>query len=328
MWKIFKKNITFLFLCGFLIIILINSQIAIAFASNGLYLWFQNMIPTLFPFMILSAVLLRTNLSYKVAALLKPILFPVYRLSNDCIYCMVIGFLCGFPMGAKIIAESYHLHKISKKEAQLLLAFCNNIGPTFILGFIIPLFQIKEISLVFFTMYGIPLLYGFLLRYTKFRDLKDDHSLEIIDTSETILDAFDYAIHSSIQAITTLGGYMIFFNLLMIFPYLSQVISLACKGEIADVVGGNLFSPFVREKIPETLYAISCCLTEITGGANILATLDLDYKIILILLHFGGLSCIAQTYTMINSTNLSIREYASHKIIQSVIVALFLYLIN
>ena len=47
-------------------------------------------------------------------------------------YALLLGLICGYPMGAKLTADLFREGKITKSEAQYLLTFCNNPGPVFI----------------------------------------------------------------------------------------------------------------------------------------------------------------------------------------------------
>lgn len=326
MHNIFKKYITFLFLLLFFFIILTENKLSLYFACNGLTLWYQRMIPALFPFMVISGILLRTNLSSYLAQLVKPLLSPIFHLNNHCIYCIVIGFMCGFPMGAKMITDSLLLGKISEEEAKFLLSFCNNIGPLYIISYIAPLYSLTNLPLVLLIIYGIPLFYGFLLRYTKFSHLsvgnppakklslttlvhfpvkkQKKESIPYFSSQNfSLLEALDASITSSIDAITLLGGYMIFFNVMMIFPYLLK----------------NILSHY--------FYSICCACLEITGGIMVLSANSIPYQIVLILLPLGGASCMAQTYTIIKTTNLSILTYFFHKVLQVCITIIIVHML-
>ena len=76
-----------------------------ALALQGLNLWFNRMIPTLFPFMVLSGVMIRMNLTDSFVKILDPILGKIFQMKSTCIYGIVVGFLCGFPMGAHVTAQ-------------------------------------------------------------------------------------------------------------------------------------------------------------------------------------------------------------------------------
>lgn len=247
--------------------------------------------------MVLSGIMIRMNLTDSFVRLLKPLLQPVFQVSPNCLYTIFTGFLCGFPMGASVAAQLYERKMITRKEADFLLAFCNNIGPVYFLTFALPLTGIRQIPLCLFGMYGIPLLYGIVLRYTLYRK---DISCHRAASGQPVpvpgfLQALDESVMASLTGITKLGGYMIFFNLLNIIP--------------------SLFLTSPRLK------AIISALFEITGGIRLLA--DTMPKVSLCLLAFGGFSCIAQTNSMILSYGLSLKKYVMHKVILTAVCAVY-----
>ena len=163
-------KLTLLLFLVLTVCILTNSSLSLAYATLGLELWFKKMIPALLPFMILSGVMVRLKLTEKMSMALFPLLGPVYRVRKNVVYCMMLGFLCGFPMGAKVTSELLERGMLTEKEASYLLAFCNNIGPVYFCSFVLPLLGRRLTLPYLFGMYGIPLLYGLLLRHTVFRD--------------------------------------------------------------------------------------------------------------------------------------------------------------
>lgn len=82
-------------------------------ACDGLLLWYQILIPTLFPYLIVTGLLLKTD----GAAIVSRLLFrPFHLLFGTSFYgsfAVLSGFLCGYPMGAKIIADLLLQGKIS-----------------------------------------------------------------------------------------------------------------------------------------------------------------------------------------------------------------------
>lgn len=289
---------------------------SLAFSLTGLQLWFNKMIPALLPFMIISGIMIRLNLTENFVKILSPLLTPILKISLNGIYAVVIGFLCGFPMGAKVIADLYTRHKITKKEASFLLAFCNNIGPVYFLSFVLPTLHLCRKMPYLFGMYGIPFLYGILLRYTVYKNAlprsitikQPVHSIKHIlsaaeaPVSASLLDSLDDSILSGLYSIAKLGGYMVLFNLLNLLPH-------ALLRPI--VIGGTDSGAVIN------------CLLEITSGISRMGS-D-SPLLVLLLLPFGGFSCIAQTYSMIKETDLSIKNYVLHKIILT-LLTFFYYL--
>ncbi len=286
--------------------------LSLEYASTGLTLWFTKMVPTLLPFMILSGIMIRMNLTERFVGLLHPLLHRIYGTSRNGSYTIIMGFLCGFPMGARIIGELYEQHKLSREESALLLSFCNNIGPIYFLSYVIPTLGIDRPGRPFLLMYGIPLLYGFLLmrirpwmtrKVSSCENHPEARSLQARQPGScSLLAAIDASVLSGLIGIARLGGYMVFFNLLNI-----------------------VFQPF--QHVNTNILNIYRCLLEITSGIDYSGR-SINFAI-LILLPFGGFSCIAQTYSMIRQTDLSLRPYLYHKAVQTAITAacyLLLYL--
>ena len=209
---------------------------------------------------------------------------------------------------------------IDRREAEYLLAFCNNIGPVYFCSFVLPLLGRRLVWPYLFGMYGIPLLYGMALRYTRFRDIplpgknlplpgeeggrpaalvacEDKSGLAESRSAarfwEKLLEAVDGSVQASVRSMLSLGGYMILFNLLNLIPHL-------------------LFGRPVAPLSP---------LLEITGGLKLLGDAFPLYS--LLALSFGGLSCIAQTYSCIGDSDLSISDYILHKVVLTLLCGLF-----
>ena len=294
--------------------------LSLQYALAGLQLWFEKMIPTLLPFMILSGILIHMNLTEGFVRLFHPILHFLYGTTPNGSYTLLMGFLCGFPMGARITGELCRTGRLQVREGNLLLAFCNNIGPIYFLSFVVSTLSLEKPLMPFLVMYGVPFVYGlFVMRipmlfhrtdgmsatHTPLRLSRPTKSInhessaaapsKQIPQAEGLLAATDHAVVSGLTGIAKLGGYMVFFNLLNI-----------------------LFVPFTR--LPDTLLHVYYCMLEITGG--IARCGSLHPYLVLVMLPFGGFSCIAQTYSMIGDTGLSIRAYLFHKLAQTALTAL------
>lgn len=293
--------------------ILRYSDAAKQYAYLGLSVWFEQMIPSLLPFMIISSILIQLNLDEILIRPVRRILKFIYRISDAGIYVLVMGFLCGFPMGAKTASMEYEKGKITKEEAEYLLAFVNNIGPVYFLSFVyqniytgIPLYQ----GLLF--LYGIPLLYGFILRHTMYKDLavtqKSVSASQMAGASgqkKSFLIALDESINHGLLQISMLGGYMIVCNLLVMIPKILLPANAA-------------------------VCALFHNLLEISGGLMAIQKLNLAPLCTFALAHtalaFTGISCHLQTFHILGQSGLSKQKYMLHKLILCSIVGITLYL--
>ncbi len=290
------RTVYFLMILLLIVCILTHSQISLYYAYTGLSLWYEKMIPSLLPFMILSGIMIRMQLTESFSTVLYPVLYPLFRVSKNVCYAIIIGFFCGFPMGAKTVADLWEHNYITGREAEYLLCFCNNIGPVYFCSFALPLLNRKLILPYLVGMYGIPLLYGIFLRHTCFRDISCHRDMSVFSvktTAKSLPGAIDESIITSMQSILGLCGYMILFNLLNLVPHIFL-------GHIPSIMAP---------------------LFEITGGLSMMGTKYPLYA--LLLLSFGGFSCIAQTYSCIRKTPLSIASYTFHKILLTTFVALY-----
>ncbi len=332
MKRILNQIVWEFFALLFFILLLTNSKECITYASEGLLIWYRNMIPTLFPFMILSGFMVQSGLSIKIGQWIRPFLGLFFHLPSQMLYVIFMGFLCGFPMGAKVIVDMLQNKQITLKQGEYLLTFCNNIGPLYMLGYVMPLFSYKKAGILIGCMYLVPFVYGVLLPFfsphilseeSSFQNTKNTAFLTSTESPRGVknkkidyADCFRHSLTCAIEQITLLGGCMIFFNCFQILPKCIL----------------NFFISPIKEIPSEILSAFFSACMEIGGGLKQLsAFLSLASEsgnlfLILSLLTFGGLSCIAQTYFIIKNSGLKLNTYLKHKFLQSCIF-LILYLL-
>lgn len=312
----------------FILLLLTDPVTSSSLVISGLTTWCKKMIPSLFPFMVLSGFLLRTGLSYRLSRILYPFLGTLFQLSPDCIYIIFTGFLCGFPMGANIIAESLTLKRITQREADLLLSFCNNIGPVYFISFVSVLCPFYPLWLTLSIMYLVPVCYGLVLRYTRYRKIPlykkicSNNTLNApiyhySSTNKTSSNtprcapvsvknasygrALQDSLQKAISSILYLGGYMVIFTTLQL-PFYNTYYQL-----------------------PEPYIHVLKGLLEISSGITALQPYPDLYGIVYSLfLPFCGLCCLYQTYAMIQTTPLSLASYFKHKLAQT-LCAIIIY---
>ena len=301
-----------LFYLSFIGILLCFPDITIGYAYQGLTQWATKMVPTLFPFMIISSMMIHTGVDSYLTKVLKPFLKPLFACSSNGLYAIVMGFLCGFPMGAKAACDLRKSKKISKAEAEYLLAFCNNIGPTYFLGIIFPFLEqcgYHNKFLLLFGLYGIPLLYGiFLGKITQASRLAANNPVTNSDEKQIhvpITTALRLACLSSIQSILLLGGYVTFVNAFRAIPEL-----LSLSPCINSIIGGFL----------EIVYGIPGIFNN--------EQFPMNWKAFFIMtaLSFSGICCMLQTSSVTIEEELSMKKYIFHKLMITGIAAVY-YLI-
>ena len=157
------KNLYFSILAALaFFFVLLFPQESFSAASSGLLLWYETLVPTLLPVMILSHLLLSSGLALRLSRRICRPLTALLSISPGGVYALLAGFLCGCPMGAKVLSELRKNGQISQAEASYLAAFVNNVSPAFLTNFLV-INHMQSTSLVMPTLVillGAPLLYG------------------------------------------------------------------------------------------------------------------------------------------------------------------------
>ena len=279
-------------------------------ASYGLVLWFRHVLPTLLPYMILINVLICTPALHWICRITSTFLCPLLGTSYYGTFAVLTGFLCGYPMGAKTASDLLDTQKISRSEASYLLSFCNNTSPAFILSYVVAQ-NMKERNLCipfFLILTFTPLMLSFIFRLF-YRLPESSWSFPQVtpgsfsNPSESISDSFlDRCILNAFESVTKVGGYM------MMFYVLIQL--------LASVLPNTIFSLLLYSSL------------EISTGIRLLfsSALYTTEKIILcaFLTSFGGWCCIAQTYSMISSSQLPILPYITAKLVTALVTSLLI----
>jgi sporulation integral membrane protein YlbJ len=266
----------FLFFFLFLYLLLCPQK-SLTAVRAGLLLWYQNVLPVLFPFMILSGLFIRMHMADQLP---DWFLYPIRRLfgcSRQGCLAILTGFLCGFPIGARVTCDLQHSHQISDEEAEYLYGFTNNVSPAFLASYLacgqlhMPSYRLYFI----FCVLAAPMLYARITRPTP-HALRSDSAMckaEPRISFALIDDCIQEAVTSSVK----LGAYITVFSLL-----------------------GTIVTGFFPDG--STAAALLLGILEITGGTSALAVQPLPWllkaPLLCAICAFGGLSAFAQTVSI------------------------------
>ncbi len=102
------------------------------YVAAGLRLSVGVIIPSVFPFLILTDVAMR-YIRFERIGVLRRAFERLFHISGSALPVFVCGILCGFPLGAKLALMMYENGKISKCECERLMAFSNNASPGYVI---------------------------------------------------------------------------------------------------------------------------------------------------------------------------------------------------
>lgn len=113
---------------------LLDAQTVVSGAVEGIKLALFVVVPSLFPFIFIS-VLCSNSISGRKITLLRPI-ERVCGMPAGSGILFLLGVCGGYPVGAQCITSAYKQGSITKSDAERVLGFCNNAGPSFIFGMV------------------------------------------------------------------------------------------------------------------------------------------------------------------------------------------------
>ena len=124
---------TFISIVSFVstILFVIFSENIIPETKASLIFFFNNVFPVIFPVYVLSSFALSSNLPEILSRPLNKIFSKIFKLPSCALIAIIIGLLSGYPTGAKVSSDMKNSGYLTEKEAAILCAFTNNIGPAF-----------------------------------------------------------------------------------------------------------------------------------------------------------------------------------------------------
>lgn len=100
---------------------------------SGMILCFRVVIPSLFPFAVLSYFVDSSLCGKKFPTFAERVTQVIFGLSVRETEIFLMSMISGYPMGSRLVSQLYKDGLISEKRAQILLGFCVNGGPSFII---------------------------------------------------------------------------------------------------------------------------------------------------------------------------------------------------
>ncbi len=306
-----RRQLTSCILLIFFAAFLILKDEVIAGASEGLLLWYRSVLPSLLPFMILVSLMIHTGAISFFSKIAGPLMRWFPGASPDGSFAVAAGFLCGYPMGAKVSADLVSHGNITSTEGAWLLSFCNNTSPMFILGILLTGFITDEnLKLPFFLILILaPVFCGQIFRcyYTRKSEGPFRSRIRAAEPSGSIslTEMRDSCLMDSFSAIGRVGLYMLLCSIFIqmlnrIFP------------------GSGIWKNILLSSM------------EVTTGLSLLAGLDVPVRIRYILLmasvSFGGFCAVFQTASMIRGSGLKLGPYIAEKLVTAAVTSLLTYL--
>lgn len=312
-------------------------------ALTGLNLWWNIVFPSLFPFFIVSEILLSLGIVNFMGVLLEPVMRPLFNVPGTGSFVLAVGYTSGYPIGAMITAKLRSQRLCTRVEAERLMAFTNNSSPLFMLVAVsVGMFNNPQLGpVIAIAHYAANLTLGFLLRFYGRGDPETVNLPSVRARESTLKRAFaemfavyqkdrrtlgkilSDAVRNAVQNLLNIGGFIVLFAVLIqlltaagFIDYLSQKLSV-----VLIPLG---FSDAV-------LPALASGLIEMTIGAKLAseaaAPLQQQVLTVSMILAWSGLSIHAQAASMIAETDIRMLPFILTRIAHAILAAIYTYLL-
>ncbi len=285
-------------------LIILHPAPCISSAKEAVGICLDAVIPSLFPFMVISGIMISSGACTVIGKLIHPLTKRLLKLSENGSFIFFSGFFLGYPIGAKQASYMIKNNMITLDEAQSLISFCNNSGPLFVIGTVGNImYNDNRTGVILYIIHILSAItYGIITRNICFKktsckthssNSKNKYNLNFINSVEDAMDS-----------VIKISGYIIFF-------------ASMCTA--------------IKTVIPKNFNMLSdmmLSLAEITSGIkNISSNNLLEYETKLIitsfLLSFSGICITLQIKSAIGGTGLKILPYIKGKICQGILSAIY-----
>ncbi len=281
--------------------------------GEGLDIFIESVFPALFPFFFFSGLLSVFGVDKIIATLSRKPVRALYGVPPVGGYIMALSFISGYPVGAKLVAESYNNGMITLQDAKRIMPFGSTSGPLFIVGVIgYKILGNLHVGLVLWIVHMLgAALNGIVFSFGVDRRRNDSHvtGADILGASRSD-GGFNSAMSGAILSVAKVGGCIIVFN--MILAFLTQIGATEVFGKIVGCFGVP-----VALRVPTV-----ASLLEVTKGAYMLGA-DTDVSEVIPMLSFalgfGGVSVAIQSTSFLSETGISAGYYFVTKISQAIL---------
>ena len=278
--------------------------------------WKNNIFPSLFPFFILSEILINYGFIELVGELFKPIMNKFFKLKGVSAFVFIMSLVSGFPSNAKYVKELYQKKLINEYEASKILTFTHFSNPLFILGTISILFlNNKEIGILILSCHYLGNIIVGLLFRNYYISNKESQSFSL---KKAIINMHNKRISNNKSFGNILSNAIIngINTLLLVFGVVTVFLI------ITTIIDNNI-------SLPQYYQSILNGILEMTQGLKYVSLLDIPLKIkgtlSVLFISFGGISVHMQILSILSDTKIKYFPFLVARIIHGCISSIMFY---
>ena len=281
----------------FLLAAAIFPDIPMPGARHAAEICLYSVIPSVFPFMVLNYILLKSGAITAFCNRHLTIFGKTFNLPPSAASAVILGFLSGYPVGTKTAGELYENGYLTRAEYRRLTAFCSNAGPAFITGTVGIGMLKSHRSGIFLLIIHIlsAICTGLVFRYGQ--KLSEKPARITYTSKKSVILLFSEGIYDSLKSVALICGFVIFFGAVTSYML----------------------------KIPGLPGSLCVSFTEMTNGVSALSALTINTRLKISLVSaaigWGGICVHAQSFCFLKEK----KYYIAGKALQGILSFIFAY---
>ena len=287
-------------------------------AQKGVTLCLDLLIPSLFPFFVLSSLFIATGMAGTCARLVQRPMSLLFGVGGAGTSAFILGAVGGYPVGPRTLAQLTERKECTRKDARRLALFCNNCGPAFFIGAAgVGIFGSKEAGFLLLACNLLSSIFiGCSLHIFFDRNSGKANILYRNQQAASLSSVLPDCVRSSFVSTLNVCAYVILFSVITaladcsgLLPFLVNVLTALLPGEHTAALCRSFLIGFLE---------ISTGTASLSEGVSSPAALPLAA----FLLGWGGLSVHCQSLSFLQKAGVSVKLYLTAKLVQGVLAAL------
>ncbi len=281
---------------------------------DGLELCCNVIVPALFPFFVLTSLVISLGFAGYLGRLLSPVMGPLFHLPGSCAAVLALGFIGGYPVGARAALTLYQSGQCSKTQCERLLSFCNNSGPAFILGVVgAGVFADSRVGLLLCATHAAAsLLVGLLFRFYRWDGKGGGEARVSPIAAERFTVAFTGAVKGAMTSVLNICAFVVTFTVLLQLLMRSGLMA-ALAGLLARLFAPLGLTDLWAQRLLTGALELSSGVASLTGEGS----LGGRAAMAAFLLGWAGVSVHCQVLSFLGESGLNVRTYIGGKFLHA-----------
>ena len=302
----YAKEIILLIGLLFIAVIFALNRKYLSSALLGIKLWSVAVLPALFPYFFITALISKLKITSSFAKVVSPFSYKTLNISGTTFVCLILSLLAGYPTGAKLVADFYEQGHIQKSESVRASILCSTSSPMFLIGSVggIMFNSVKFGVALFLTHFIANICLTILFCLTK----KSPVIIAPTQNPKNTDCLFYESVYSAVISVLMVGGIITLFSVLSAILLDYNILTPLIKA-FTFIFGGEVQGEGV-------------CLgfLELTSGIKSLCSLSFSKALPLcaVLSGFGGFSIIMQSVAYLKKAKIKTTPFLFSKVLSAV----------